>query len=82
LTKINSDIDDNIDIEIDTSSDEFCGFKKDFLLAKLADRRDTKKPPERPVPKTQAKRTETQTSYRVFNILETRTDYNQKRAQD
>jgi hypothetical protein len=55
---MDSDIDDNIDIDIDTSSDEFCGFKKGFLLAKPPDRRDTKKPPERPAPKTQAKRTE------------------------
>jgi hypothetical protein len=40
---MDSDIDDNIDIDINTSSDEFCSFKKDFLLAKLPDRRDIKK---------------------------------------
>jgi hypothetical protein len=49
---MDSDIDDNIDIDINTSSDEFCGFKKDFLLAKPPDRRDTKKPLKRPVSKT------------------------------
>jgi hypothetical protein len=55
---MDSDIDDNIDIDINTSSDNFCGFKKDFLLAKLPDRKNTKKPLERPAPKTQAKCTE------------------------
>jgi hypothetical protein len=49
---MDSDIDDNIDIDIDTLSDEFCGFKKGFLLAKLSDRRHTKKPLERPALKT------------------------------
>jgi hypothetical protein len=55
---MNSDTDDNGDIDIDTSSNEFCGFKKGFLLAKPSDRRDTKRPPERPAPETQAKRTQ------------------------
>jgi hypothetical protein len=55
---MDSDVDDNIYIDIETLSGEFCSFKKGFLLAKPPDRRDTKKPPERPAPKTQAKRTE------------------------
>jgi hypothetical protein len=55
---MDSDVDENIDIDIDILSDEFCSFKKGFLLAKLPDRRDTKKPLKRPALKTQAKRTE------------------------
>jgi hypothetical protein len=55
---MDSDIYDNIDIDINILSDEFYGFKKGFLLAKPSDRRDMKKPSERSALKTQTKRTE------------------------
>jgi hypothetical protein len=55
---MDSDTDDNVDIDFNTSSKEFCSFKKGFLLAKPPNRKDTERPPERSASKTQAKRTQ------------------------